>query len=79
MSKKKILLAFFQTGFIFGLLGWFYIVLNSEFHPYTLPWQLTHFAKWPREDTFGEMCFLVAIISCFCYLLLRGDTPTKKK
>jgi hypothetical protein len=71
MKARKIVQSFTLTGFVFGFAGWVYIVLNSEIHPRTLPLQLTHFAKWPREDTFGETCFLVAAICFFVYNLVK--------
>ena len=49
---RKIVKAASFTLFIFGLLGWLYIAAISLVHPETLPIQLTHFATWPREDTF---------------------------
>jgi hypothetical protein len=57
---------------VFGFFGWFYIVLNAEFHPWTLAWPLTHLLPWPREDTFGIICFAVSMISFFIWNLLRG-------
>ena len=50
---RKIVQAASLTLFIFGLLGWLYIAAVSLVHPKTLTIQLTHFAPWPREDTFG--------------------------
>ncbi|HXH26545.1 MAG TPA: hypothetical protein VNG90_01480 [Candidatus Acidoferrum sp.] len=57
--------------FVFGFAGWVYIVLNSEIHPYTLSWPLTHFWRYPREDTFGAICFAVSFVSFFFYTLVR--------
>jgi len=76
MTVRKIARSIFLTLAIYGFAGWVYIVLNSEFHVYTLKLQLTHFAKWPHEDTFGEMCFAISLVSFFFYQLLRVD---KKK
>ncbi len=59
------------TGFVFGFAGWVYIVINATFHPQTLSWQLTHFAPWPREDTFGAICFAVSFVSFFVWNVLR--------
>jgi len=73
MNETKIWRVLFLTLFVFGLLGWVYIVLNSEFHPWTLPMQLTHFAPWPREDTFGELCFAVSFVSFFAWNMLRKE------
>ena len=68
--KKKFWLAVFKTLMVFGFFGWVYIVINSEVHPWTLHWQLTHFAKYPHEDTFGEICFAVSFVSFFIYNLM---------
>lgn len=62
-----------MTLFVFGFAGWVYIVINSEVHLYTLKLQLTHFAKWPHEDTFGEICFAVSFVSFFVYNLIKDD------
>ena len=77
MTTRKVLKALFLSLFLFSLLGWLYIVLNSEVHPWTLGWRLTHFATWPHEDTFGEICFAVSFVSFFVYNLLRSDTSKK--
>jgi hypothetical protein len=69
----KIIRALALTLFVFGLLGWGYIVISATVHPKTLPMQLTHFAKWPREDTFGEICFAVSFISFFVWNLVKKD------
>lgn len=67
----KILKSLFLTLFVFGFAGWFYIVLNTEFHMQTLSMPLTHFLPYPREDTFGAICFLVSMISFFIWNVLR--------
>ncbi len=69
----KVLRALTLTLFVFGLLGWIYIVLNSEIHMQTLAMPLTHFLPFPREDTFGELCFLVSSISFFFWNLIRDS------
>ena len=67
----KILRALFLTFFLFSLLGWVYIALNAVFHPESLSWPLTHFASFPREDTFGALCFGVSFISFFVWNLVK--------
>ncbi len=67
----KILKSLSLTLFVFGFAGWLYIVLNSEIHPYTLSLPLTHFLPYPREDTFGVLCFLVSGISFFVWNVLK--------
>ena len=71
MTARKIFQALTLTGCVYGFAGWVYIVINAEVHPWTLGWRLTHFASWPHEDTFGEVCFAVSILCFFCYQLLR--------
>jgi hypothetical protein len=41
--------------------------------PNTLPWQLTHFASWPRTDTFGEASFVVSFMAFVIYRLTRDS------
>jgi hypothetical protein len=60
-----------MTLFFFGLLGWVYIAAVALVHPETLSIQLTHFAPWPREDTFGEISFAVSFISFFIWNLIK--------
>ena len=79
MINRKFFQALALTLFVFSFAGWIYIVINSEVHPWTLGWQLTHFAKWPHEDTFGEMCFGISFVCFFVYNLIKdGSSPSKK-
>jgi hypothetical protein len=77
MTVKRLFRTLFLTLCVYGFFGWVYIVVNSEVHIYTLGWQLTHFAKWPHEDTFGEMCFLISFLSFFGYKILQEDKPAR--
>ena len=70
---RKIVKAASFTLFIFGLLGWLYIAAVSLVRPETLPIQLTHFAPWPREDTFGIVSFAVSFVSFFIWNLVKDD------
>ena len=65
------------TLFVFGFAGWIYIAENAVFHPETLAWGLTHFASFPREDTFGIICFFVSFVSFFVYNAIK-DLPHKR-
>jgi hypothetical protein len=69
----KIIQALSLTLFVFGLLGWIYIAAIALVHPATLTHQLTHFASWPREDTFGVVSFAVSFISFFIWNLVRDS------
>jgi hypothetical protein len=73
MKLKKVMQVLFLTLTVFGFAGWIYIVINSEVHPKTLGMQLTHFYKYPHEDTFGEICFAVSFVSFFIYNLIKED------
>lgn len=69
--KMNLWRSLFLTLFVFGLLGWVYIALTALIAPWTLSWPLTHFASFPREDTFGAACFLVSMVSFFAWNILR--------
>jgi len=72
-GMKKILLALSFTVFVFGFAGWVYIAGNAMHHPETLSWPLTHLAPYPREDTFGALCFGLSFVALFIYMYLRED------
>lgn len=69
--KHRIALGASKTLALYGFAGWVYIALVALVHPRTLGLQLTHFVKFPHEDTFGETCFVVSLVSFFIYDLLR--------
>ncbi len=69
--KRKLALVTSRTLAIYGFAGWIYIALCALIHPYTLSWRLTHFLPYPREDTFGAICFIVSLVSFFVYQMLR--------
>jgi len=70
---KKFLQAATFTLFLHSFAGWFYIAENAVFHPETLSWPLTHLASWPREDTFGIICFGLSVVSLFIYMIIRDN------
>ena len=74
--KRRIALGASRTLALYGFAGWVYIALVALVHPQTLGLQLTHFAKYPHEDTFGASCFVVSIVSFFIYNLLRSSEGT---
>jgi hypothetical protein len=69
--KRQVALVASRTLAVYGFAGWVYIALVALVHPRTLGLQLTHFASLPHEDTFGETCFAVSLVSFFVYNLLR--------
>lgn len=74
---KRIVRALSFTVFVFGFSGWIYIAQNAVNHPETLALPLTHFASFPREDTFGVVCFGLSFIALFVYMYMREDKPHK--
>ena len=74
--RRRIALVASLTLAVYGFAGWVYIALVALVHPYTLGLQLTHFTKLPHEDTFGEICFVVSLVSFFIYRLLRFPEAT---
>jgi hypothetical protein len=75
--KRRIALEASKTLAVYGFAGWVYIALVALVHPRTLGLQLTHFTSFPHEDTFGETCFVVSLVSFFCYNLLRAAQPER--
>lgn len=69
----RILRAVTFTLFVHSFAGWFYIAENAVFHPETLKLGLTHFAPYPREDTFGIICFGVSIVSLFVFMIIKDQ------
>jgi hypothetical protein len=79
MTTRKFFQALALTGFVFGFAGWVYIAAVALVHPHTLGLQLTHFSKYPHEDTFGETCFVISLISFFIYQLIKDDRKPSGK
>jgi hypothetical protein len=71
--KRRIALAASLTLAVYGFAGWVYIALVALIHPHTLGLKLTHFMTFPHEDTFGEVCFVVSLVSFFVYNFLRSS------
>jgi hypothetical protein len=68
---RTIAMAVSRTLALYGFAGWAYIALAALVHPYTLRLQLTHFTAFPHEDTFGEVSFVISLVSFLIYNLLR--------
>jgi hypothetical protein len=58
---------------LYAFAGWVYVAAVALVLPHTLPWQLTHLARWPRTDTFGEISFLVSFVAFIAYRLTLTD------
>lgn len=79
MTKRKFLQVLTLTLTVYGFAGWVYIAAVALVHPHTLGLQLTHFYKYPHEDTFGEISFVVSLISFFMYNLIKDERPRPSK
>lgn len=64
-----------RTVAIYAFAAWVYVALVALILPDTLPLQLTHLWKHPRTDTFGEVSFVVSLLSYFSYGLLTTTAP----
>jgi hypothetical protein len=73
----KIIKALSFSLFVFGLAGWIYIAESAWFHPITLSEPLTHLLPFPREDTFGTICFGTSFVAFLVWNLIRY-TENKK-
>jgi hypothetical protein len=57
---------------VYTFVGWVYVALCALVAPETLQLPLTHLFAWPREDTFGVMCFAISFVSALGWRLLRA-------
>jgi hypothetical protein len=64
---------------LYAFAAWVYVALVALIQPHTLSWQLTHFAKWPRTDTFGEVSFMVSFVAFWLYTFLREPTDIRPR
>ncbi|MGA2014144.1 MAG: hypothetical protein ABSH51_26915 [Solirubrobacteraceae bacterium] len=64
---------------IYAFAAWVYVAVTALVAPNTLSLQLTHLASWPRTDTFGEMSFLVSLVSFATYLAISQPMPDRNR
>ena len=55
------------TMFLFGIIGWTYVVIIGFLREEWLKLPLTHLTLWLRTDTFGIICFIIALIGFFMF------------
>ncbi len=72
---RRFVLALTRTVAIYAFAAWAYVALVAVFLPRTLGFQLTHFSKQPHTDTFGEVSFVVSLVSYFAYRMLTESEP----
>jgi peptidoglycan/LPS O-acetylase OafA/YrhL len=73
--SRRLVSAVSLTLTIYAFAAWVYVALVALVAPSTLHLQLTHLASWPRTDTFGEMSFLVSLLSFATYSIARHPAP----
>lgn len=56
----------------YSFAGWAYIAMNAVVHPESLSWPLTHLVDWPREDTFGIVCFATSFSAAVAAAVVHG-------
>jgi hypothetical protein len=64
-----------RTLALYAFAAWAYVALVAVFLPHTLGFQLSHFSKQPHTDTFGEVSFVVSLVSYFVYRMLTEPEP----
>ena len=64
---------------LYAFASWVYIALVALVHPHTLVLQLTHITKWPHEDTFGEVSFVVSLACFYAHSLLCDSAPGRSR
>jgi hypothetical protein len=60
-----------EALFLYGLLGWTYVLLIQATHDSWLPLGLSHLTPWIRVDTFGILSFIVSIVGFFIWRLTK--------
>jgi hypothetical protein len=78
-SVRRIAVVLTRTLALYAFAAWAYVALVAVFLPRTLGFQLTHFSKQPHTDTFGEVSFVVSLVSYFIYRLLTESDPPATK
>jgi flagellar biogenesis protein FliO len=75
VSMRRVYNSIFLAVALYGFAAWVYVAATALAQPQTLPLQLTHFAKWPRTDTFGELSFVLSFVAFVAYRLTREQSP----
>lgn len=72
---RRVYNSIFLAVALYGFAAWAYVAATALTQPQTLSWQLTHFARWPRTDTFGELSLALSFIAFIAYRLTRDLSP----
>jgi hypothetical protein len=60
-----------EALFLYGLLGWTYVVLIQVTHNSWLSLGLSHLTTWIRVDTFAILSFIISIVGFFMWRLTK--------
>ena len=72
---RRVYNSIFLAVALYSFAAWAYVAATALAQPQTLSWQLTHLARWPRTDTFGELCFVLSFVAFIAYRLTREQPP----
>lgn len=70
MDKEKLIKVISKTGFIFGLLVWFYVIALQIAHPSSVTWTFTRWLR-VRNDYVAEFSFVVSLISFIAWQYVK--------
>lgn len=68
---RRVYNSIFLAVALYGFAAWVYVAATALAQPQTLSWQLTHFAKCPRTDVFGELSVVLSVVTFIAYRLTR--------
>lgn len=69
---NRIITAAAFTLFVFAFTGWLYVAEIAVLHMSMLSLPISNMLPL-RKDTFGAICFAVALVSLFVYMLTRDE------
>jgi hypothetical protein len=76
-TRRSLVQALAAAVALYGFAAWVYVALVALVEPRTLTWQLTHLAKWPRTDTFGEIAFVMSFLGFVVHRVV-SRAPTRE-
>jgi hypothetical protein len=74
---RRVCNSIFLALAVYGFAASAYVAATALAQPQTLSLQLTHFANWPRTDTFGEVSFVLSFCAFVAYRLTR-ESPLRR-
>jgi len=74
MTTRRFVQASALTLAVYGFAAWVYVAISAIVAPETLHLPLTHFTRWPRQDTFGAASFAVSLLGFLTHQLLRNPS-----